>query len=410
MTFIVAQLGARRHYAVPRILHSAGLLEHFFTDISVIKGWPRFARFMPERLQPDGLRRLMGRLPQGVPADRVTAFNLLGLRYAYRLRRVRSEAEQLAVNIWAGKNLCKLVSRRGFGVAKGIHVFSSAGLELLQAARMQSRRTTLEQVIAPRRLEISLLREEHEAFPDWQSAYWTDGAAATFCAREEAEWSTADLILCGSEFVREGIARCNGPADRCVVVPYGVAAQADLGPRAPHAGPIRVLVVGTVGLRKGSPYVQAAAAALKNRAVFRMVGSLDILPKVRVALSEVVELIGAVPRSQIAAHLAWADIFLLPSLCEGSAAATYEALAAALPVICTPNTGSVVRDGIDGWIVPIRNADAIVSAVDRLIRDPDRRRVMAESAKRRAAEFDLVSYGKRLVAALCPPAPSGGAA
>jgi glycosyltransferase involved in cell wall biosynthesis len=410
MTFIVAQLGARRHYAVPRILYSAGLLEHFFTDISVIKGWPRLAGFIPRRLQSDGLRRLMGRLPQGVPADRVTAFNLLGLRYAHRLRRGRSEAEQLAINMWAGKTLCKLVSRHGFGVAKGIHVFSSAGLELLQAARMQGRRTALEQVIAPRRLEINLLREEYEAFPDWQSAYWTDSAAAAFCAREEAEWSMADLILCGSEFVRKGIAECDGPADRCVVVPYGVAAQADFRPRAAHAGPIRVLVVGTVGLRKGSPYVRAAAAGLKDTAVFRMVGPLDILPKARAALSEVVELIGAVPRSQIAAHLAWADIFLLPSLCEGSAAATYEALAAALPVICTPNTGSVVRDGVDGWILPIRNADAIVCAVERLIRDPELRRMMAENAKRRAAEFDLASYGRRLVAALCPPVPSGGTA
>ncbi len=410
MTFAVAQLGARLHYAVPRILHSAGLLEHFFTDISVIKGWPRLAGFIPERMQPDGLRRLIGRLPQGVPADRVTAFNLLGLRYAYRLRRVRSEAEQLAINIWAGKTLCKLVSRHGFGAAKGIYVFSSAGLELLQAARMRGRHAVLEQVIAPRRLETKLLREECEAFPDWRSGNRTDDAADAFCAREEAEWSMADLILCGSEFVREGIAECDGPVDRCVVVPYGVAAQSDLTPRAAHAGPIRVLVVGAVGLRKGSPYVQAAAAALMGRAVFRMVGPLEVPPKKRAVLSQVVELIGAVPRSQIAAHLAWADVFLLPSLCEGSAISIYEALAAALPVICTPNAGSVVRDGVDGWIVPIRNANAIVSAVDRLIRDPDLRRMMAENAKRRAADFDLASYGRRLVAALCPQMPSGGTA
>jgi glycosyltransferase involved in cell wall biosynthesis len=265
----------------------------------------------------------------------------------------------------------------------------------------------MEQVIAPLRFEISLLREEHQVFPDWQLAYWDDKNTAEFCAREEAEWGAADLILCGSEFVRDSIATCGGPANRGVIVPYGVDAELSFSPRMSHGGPIRVLVVGAVGLRKGSPYVQAAAERLKNRAVFRMVGPLDTLPKVRATLSEAVELTGAVPRSEIGKHFAWADLFLLPSLCEGSATVTYEALAAGLPVICTPHAGSVVRDGIDGVIVPIRNADAIVEAVDRLNRHPDLRRAMAESAKRRAAEFDLRAYGRRLVAALRSPTRVG---
>jgi glycosyltransferase involved in cell wall biosynthesis len=400
MTFIVAQLGARRHYAVPRILHSAGLLEHFYTDISAIKGWPRLAHLVPPQLRPDGLRRLISRVPRDLPPGRVTAFNLLGLQYASRRRSNRCEGDQLATNIWAGKALCKLVERSGLGAAAGVHVFSSAGLELLKAARAQRRRGVLEQVIAPRRIEIELLEREHAAFPNWEPVYRNDGSAADFCAREEAEWDAADVILCGSEFVRDGILRCGGPADRAVVVPYGVDAGFTSPPRAPHNGPIRVLVVGAVGLRKGSPYVQAAATRLTGRAVFRMVGPLTVLPKARAALSAVVELTGPLPRSEIAGHFAWADLLLLPSLCEGSAVATYEALAAGLPVICTPNTGSVVRDGADGLIVPIRDADAIVEAIDRLASHPDMRRAMAESARKRAVEYDLSGYGRRLVATL----------
>ncbi|MEA2780603.1 MAG: hypothetical protein QOK29_2147, partial [Rhodospirillaceae bacterium] len=38
MSYVVAQLGARMHYAVPRILHAADQLDHFFTDISADKG------------------------------------------------------------------------------------------------------------------------------------------------------------------------------------------------------------------------------------------------------------------------------------------------------------------------------------------------------------------------------------
>jgi hypothetical protein len=41
-SWTVAQLGARMHYAVPRILHEAGILDRFYTDICAAKGWPHF--------------------------------------------------------------------------------------------------------------------------------------------------------------------------------------------------------------------------------------------------------------------------------------------------------------------------------------------------------------------------------
>src|SRR5208283_380502 len=111
--------------------------------------------------------------------------------------------------------------------------------------------------------------------------------------------------------------------------------------------PLRVLTVGTVGLRKGSPYVLEAAKQLTGKAVFRMVGGIGVTREAETQLREHLELTGAVSRNEIAKHFEWADVFLLPSICEGSATVTYEALAHGLPVICTPNTGSVVRDGME---------------------------------------------------------------
>ena len=45
-TVCVAQLGARMHYAVPRILHAAGMLERFYTDLAAVRGWPALLRAM----------------------------------------------------------------------------------------------------------------------------------------------------------------------------------------------------------------------------------------------------------------------------------------------------------------------------------------------------------------------------
>jgi glycosyltransferase involved in cell wall biosynthesis len=109
------------------------------------------------------------------------------------------------------------------------------------------------------------------------------------------------------------------------------------------------------------------------------------------------ELLGAVPRSEIFNHYTWADVFLLPSICEGSATVIYEALAAGLPVICTANAGSVVRDGIEGFIVSVGNYEAIADKLELLATNPELRSEMSKNARQRAKEFTLDGYQKRLI-------------
>ena len=93
-----------------------------------------------------------------------------------------------------------------------------------------------------------------------------------------------------------------------------------------------------------------------------------------------------------------ADLFVYPSLHEGSAFATYEALASGLPVIATPNTGSVVRDGTDGYLVPVRDVDALMAKIELLYRDAERRAAMGMAARQRAEEFTWGAYRERLAA------------
>lgn len=109
---------------------------------------------------------------------------------------------------------------------------------------------------------------------------------------------------------------------------------------------------------------------------------------------------GAVPRSEISDHYAWADVYLLPSLCEGSATSTYEAMFFGLPVICTPHTGSIVRDGLDGFIVPARSHETIAERIMTLSDNPESLVRMSESAMQRASSFTLEHYSENLMAAL----------
>lgn len=399
-TFAVTQLGARMHYAVPRIFHAAGLLERFFTDICAQKGWPRLLGLIPGALQPTGLRRLSGRVVEGVPAGLVTAFNAFGLEYSRRRSRARTPTESTEVYLWGGKRFCELVVRAGLGGAGGVYVFNSAGLELLEHARQLGLKTVMEQTIAPTEIELQILSRENAAHPGWEPAASRNELADELAAREREEWKNAGIILCGSEFVREGIAACGGPAERCKVVPYGVSVSRAATRQGSYAGPLRVLTVGAVGLRKGAPYILAAAEALGAKTKFRLAGQIGITNEARGKLRKHTELLGPVRRSEIPNLYADADVFLLPSLCEGSATATYEALAAGLPVITTPNAGSVVRDGIDGFIVPVSDAHAIAGKLDLLAFDRALLNRMSANALQRASEFTLESYSRRLLKAV----------
>jgi glycosyltransferase involved in cell wall biosynthesis len=403
---VASQLGARMHYAVPRMLAADGRLAHCYTDICATKGWPRALRALPERWRPAALRRLTGRIPKDLPAERLTSFAGFGLRLVMKRRAARTPSDHTEAAIWGGERFSDLVNRRGFHGAGGVFGYNGECLEQLEAARAAGLWTAVEQTIAPFPIVQQLLQAEQDKHPGWQLPAADDRFADRFAAREHAEWAAATVILCGSEFVRAGIAACGGPTERCVVVPYGLDARFDMTERPRHGGPLRVLTVGGIGLRKGSPYVAAAAQRLRGQAVFRMVGPCDLLPAARAALADAVELVGPVPRADILAHYRWADVFLLPSVCEGSATVTYEALAAHLPVICTPNTGSVVRDGIDGFIVPVGSTDAIVERLAFLREDPDCLRALGREAGRRARAFTLEQYRERLRAAL----PGGGRA
>jgi glycosyltransferase involved in cell wall biosynthesis len=221
------------------------------------------------------------------------------------------------------------------------------------------------------------------------------------------EWQLADVILCPSEYVRTSIAAVNGPVDKCQVVPYGVDSsefsQADSLDHEQISGqPLRVLYVGSVGVMKGIVYLLKAMSKLSDIPVqCRIVGAWRVNPHVlKSHTPENVELVGPVPRVRIAQEYKNADVFCLPSLSEGSATVVYEALAAGLPVVTTHHSGTIVRDEVEGFIVPIRDPDAIAESLCQLASDRSLLASMSEAAYARSAYGSLDTYGSRLLEAL----------
>lgn len=404
MKVAVAMLGARMHYAVPRLLHEAGLLERFFTDsYAGNKPWlEALLRSLPRRASPRGLQRWLGRKDAVLPPDKVSSFESLGLWYAWARARARKHSERQVVYREIARRFTVRVLETGLGQASIIWGFNGASLELFRAAKDQGRHTILEQTILPAELEFRLMREEIARRPGWQPHLDIPELDRATFARARQEWELADCIVAGSNFVRAGLEECGVAPGKVRVVPYGV----DVGRFSPapvqeHHGDgavLRVLFVGEVGLRKGAPDLLDALAQLGAEKVHaRLAGRVALAPGRIAPFARVATFLGAVPRVQMPALYRWADVFVLPSIVEGSATVTYEALLSGLPVITTPNAGSIVNDGVNGFIVPIRDPDALAEAIGRYADDRDLLAAHRAACLRGRARAGLDRYRADLV-------------
>ncbi|MDG2538941.1 glycosyltransferase family 4 protein [Dyella jiangningensis] len=102
-------------------------------------------------------------------------------------------------------------------------------------------------------------------------------------------------------------------------------------------------------------------------------------------------------------------VVVLPSYREGLPRTLVEAAACGLPLITTdvPGCREVVRDGVDGLLVPVKNSDALAAAIRRLQDQPEFAYQLGQAARRKArAEFDegiVIRRTMEVYAELCQP-------
>lgn len=386
--------GARMSYAVPALLARAGLLRRLYTDIT---SETRFLKWFGEGIDlfpgfANPIERLRGRrVPTDVNAKCVIQCSSITLAWSI-LRAKGSEAFHLRIQ----NDVLRLANRDNFGGADIIYTLFYSE-DLVRLARNGGRRVVQEFFITPEKER--LCNNERRLYPGVEEVVADDKIDRLL----EAQYRTCldtDLTIVPSAFVADAFRHLGIPENRLAIVPYGVDSRwFEILPR-PSVG--TVLFVGTVGLRKGVQYLSAAARILKSRGVVctvRVVGPVSERWR-RTPEFSGPAYIGALPRHLVAEEFACADLFVLPSVAEGSATVIYEAMACGLPVITTSNAGSVVRDGVDGYIVPVGSSEAIAERITQLLGDRDLRGSMSKRARERAAEYNWSRYGERLLSAL----------
>ncbi len=229
----------------------------------------------------------------------------------------------------------------------------------------------------------------------------------------------AQVVVLGEVWRRFLIDRVGVDPSKIVILFNGVPAPRAERPPRPPGAPVRIVMLGRLGARKGVPELLAAfdSAPLRGRdwrATLAGDGEVEETRR-RVAelgLADRIELPGWVSAERSTALLAEADILVLASHAENMPLSVLEGLAHGVAVIATPvgTTPEILDDGVSACLVPPGDAVALAHAFIRLIDDPAlRQRIAAAGHEVFRQELDIARAADRLAAIYrnCRPVTAG---
>ena len=368
------------------------MLRLFYVDT-----WCRWGRSLLAR-GPRPCRALATHFSPGLPQELVVSFNrsVLHSRALFHLRRCRLSTRDLSHEYcrfgekFAGLVREHLKRQELDWVSDSFFGFNSNCLETLEYLRARGVFTVVDQV-DPGKVEEDLCIEEAERWPEWSRV--PGRMSADYWDRIKAEWTTADLVLVNSEWSAEALVQQGVARDKLIVVPLALDLPGEKErPGSKPEGKLKVLWLGSIILRKGIQYLVQAARLLEREGVeFILAGSIGVSDRAVRSFPPNMRLIGNLTRNHVGDVYQQAHVFVLPTLSDGFAITQLEAMAHSLPVVTTPNCGKVVTDGVDGFIVPVRQPQALAEAIYRLHANRSLLAQMSANALRTVKKYDLSS-------------------
>lgn len=237
-------------------------------------------------------------------------------------------------------------------------------------------------------------------------------------AREEREYALADIVTVPSTFAYRSFVEAGIPASKLRLIPYGVNLNRFRKVDDPDPTTFDVLFVGCVSLQKGIPYLLQAFARLVHpgkRLTIVGHGSRQMMAWLHarglVKDGDRVQFTGTMPQPELKRIMSRSHVMVMPSVQEGLALVQAEALACGCPVIGTVNTGAedLFTDRVEGFVVPIRDVDALVARMQALADNPRLQRRMSTAALARVSDLGGWStYGENVAALMEELVARGG--
>jgi glycosyltransferase involved in cell wall biosynthesis len=289
---------------------------------------------------------------------------------------------------WAARRLRNSRSRIFVGA-------ETCARDCFQVAREQGMVRVLDAPQVHSRFLVNLLQRGHEELGRKFSGQIDDNEIA---ARKEDELELADWILTYSDVHRRSFIENGIRAERLVEIPlWADAALWDIRHNydTESTKPLEVLFVGSIGIRKGIPWLLNSLKELTGNVRLTLLGTTE--PGFEDVLAQYEDqfvYVPSQPRTVLNLFYQRADILVLPSLVDSFGFVAMEAMLAGLPVIVSENCGVPVPS--PSWRVPIMDGAAIAA---RLVLYADNRTLLEEHgavAKAFARQFTPVAYREKV--------------
>jgi len=387
MQIVQTVFGVFHHFELARELDHRGHLRRVYSTWP----WPRLKR-------------------EGLPHDKVETFpwlhvpEYLASRAPVDLTWLRDPlgyANALAFDRWTERRLARELKSKNKGASSSQKIDALIGISgsSLRAGALIQRNGGIflcDRGSTHQRYQEQLLSDE---FRRWGVSSPPSDPRDT--RREEAIYAACDAITVPSSMAARSFAEMGVPREKVHVIPYGVRLEHFHPTAEPDPNTFDILFAGAVGLRKGVPYLLDAFARLRHpHKRLCIVGAIQedirsVLPKLPM---ENVELLGSLPQPELAALMSRSHVLALPSIEEGLALVQAQAMACGCPVVCSTNTGGedLFTDGVEGFIVPIRDPILLADRLQQLADDHSLQRTMREAALLRVRSIGgWKDYGDR---------------
>jgi Glycosyl transferases group 1 len=383
MKWICSQIGAREHYAIPRVLTRKGDLKSFFTDL-----W-----FPPKNILRTLSSSFSGRFHPELSLEKVRSNNLKGLWWEFKRRKMQDPyIGFLQYGRWFSEETRNLICK--FSEIDKETIFFSYDTGFLETAEYVKSKGGMCVVcqIDPGVTEQLIVKEECVLWPGWANDVCVP---SEYNARRSLEWELADKVMVNSEWSKKALITQGVPEQKLVVIPLcyepGLSISIKQNMYCGNSNrPLKVLWLGNVNLRKGIQYLIEAAHLLVNEnIIFNIVGPLEITNKGLQSAPKNMNFHGRCMRNDAKQWYVESDLFVLPTLSDGFAITQLEAMAYGLPVITTSCCGKVVSDGEDGFFVPKRNSEALANKILTISQDRYQLKSLSRGASTKAQLYNM---------------------
>ncbi len=288
--------------------------------------------------------------------------------------------------------------------------WSSFSLHSLRKAKKLGAIVVLERGSSHILYQNEILKEEYERF-----GLKPRLSHPKIIEKELKEYKEADYISIPSMFVKRTFLEKGIPEKKLIHIPYGVDLSAFRQiPKSDNV--FRIIFAGGMNLRKGVHYLLQAFVELNlPNSELMLIGSMNdeirpffkkyetIMRNMRTSASIAnakINYVGHIPQQELYKYYSQGSVFVLNSIEDGFGMVIIQAMACGLPVICTTNTGGedIISDGRDGFIISIRDVEALKEKLIYLYENPEICQQMGQSAKEKVIRgFSWEDYGEKMI-------------